>query len=68
MKKWTTVLSDTESIEIAGQEQKVQIKECMDNFVKLHELQSSLMNGQKDNALNVVADILLQVGFFTKNI
>jgi len=59
MKKWSTILSDEETVEIGGIERKLKIKECMESFDKLPDLQRSLMYYEKDNALHVISDILV---------
>lgn len=68
MKKWSTILSDDETVEIGGAEFKLQVDECLVSLPELSDVQSRLMAGEIDNALHLIADLLIKIGFFTKNI
>jgi hypothetical protein len=38
MKKWSTIISDEETVEIGGKEVKLKIKGCLDDFAKMKDL------------------------------
>lgn len=68
MKKWSTIISDEETVEIGGKEVKLKIKGCLDDFAKMKDLQINLMKYENNQALDVISDMLVKIGFISKNI
>lgn len=68
MKKWSTILTDDETVEIGGSELKLKISECLVSLSKVEEVERSVMVGDNDKALHQIAEILAKIGFITKNI
>lgn len=62
------MFSEQQTFEIGGEEQTLRIYECMDSLGQVADLRSKLMKGEFENPLGTISQLLVKVGFFSKNI